>query len=315
MPARLSLFPTQGAGRDFIFREGKNHFVGRDPSSDFLLIDSRVSARHALFHWTGNDWLLVDLRSKNGTYVNGTRVKEIPLQNEDWLSFGGLLARFEKVSEEQVRSILAERATRLQAFLDARNHLDAGLEPVALLRKLIELALDLAGAEHGFVLLFQPAGEVQAAVAAGFPPYEQLDERFRGHFEALERVLETGESVAASNAKADLARFKHGGVGEAGMAALACSPLKAEGRVMGVLQVDGRRQGGVFTELDLELLEALADHAAVVVGNLKSERPIRELLSPPAAALDRLGSRSFLEDLVQRVEEIARAARVPRPTV
>jgi hypothetical protein len=84
---------------------------------------------------------------------------------------------------------------------------------------------------------------------------------------------------------------------------------------MGVLQVDGRRQGGVFTELDLELLEALADHTAVVVGSLKSERPIRELLSPPAAALDRVGSRSFLEDLAQRVEEVARAARVPRPTL
>ena len=313
MPARLSLFPTQGAGRDFIFREGKNHFLGRDPSSDFLLGDSRVSARHALFHWTGNDWLLVDLRSKNGTYVNGTRVKEIPLQHEDWLSFGGLLARFEKVSEGQVQAFLSERATRLQAFLQARQSLDPNLDPVAFLRRLMELALDLSGAEQGFVLLLGQSGDVPAAVASGFPPFEQLDERFRAHFEALEKVLETGNSIAASSAKADLARFKHHGDG-GGVGAIACAPLKAEGQIVGVLQVDGRRQGGVFTDLDLELLEALADYAAIFARNLKSDHPIRELVGLPPAALERVGSRSFLEDLAGRVESIARAARIPRPT-
>jgi pSer/pThr/pTyr-binding forkhead associated (FHA) protein len=313
MPARLSLFPTLGAGRDFIFREGKNHFVGRDPSSDFLLADSRVSARHALFHWTGNDWLLVDLRSKNGTYVNGTKVKEIPLQDEDWLSFGGLLARYEKVSEEQVQSFLAERATRLQAFLHARQSLDQHLEPAVLLRRLMELALDLAGAKHGFLLLVGPAGEVPAAVASGFPPFEQLDEKFRSRFEAIEKVLESGNSVATSNARADLSRLKHHEA--AGIGAVGCAPLKADGRVIGILEVDGRRQGGVFTELDLELLEAVADYAAVFARNMLTvERPIRELMGSPPAALERVGSRSFLEDLVVRAESLARAARAPRPT-
>ena len=315
MPARLSLFPNLGAGRDFIFREGKNHFVGRDPSSDFLLADSRVSARHALFHWTGNDWLLVDLRSKNGTYVNGARVKEIPLQNEDWLSFGGLLARFEKVSEEKIQSLMSERATRLQAFLETRRDLDPSLGPAAFLRRLLESALDLTGAEQGFVLVIRPAGGIPAAVAAGFPPFEQLDERFRVHFEALEKVLESGESTATSTARADLARFKHHGVQESDIAALACAPMKSGGRVVGVLQVDGRRQGGVFTEIDLELLEGLAEHAEVFARSLETEPPIRELIGASAVALDRMGSRSFLEDLVERADSIARAARAPRPTV
>jgi hypothetical protein len=314
MPARLSLFPNQGAGRDFIFREGKNHFVGRDPSSDFLLGDSRVSARHALFHWTGNDWLLVDLRSKNGTYVNGARVKEIPLQNEDWLSFGGLLARYEKVTEEQVQSFLSERATRLQAFLEVRRELDPDTDPAVFLRRFMELALDLCGAEHGFALLFRTSGEVQAAVAAGFPPFEQLDERFASHFTLLEKVLRSGEPLATSNARSDLARFKQHGIRESGIAALACAPLRSEGRIVGVLVVDTRRQGGVFTELDVELLEAIADHAAVFARGLGLENPIRELIGASSAALDRVGSRSFLEDLAQKVESVVRDTQTPRPT-
>jgi len=315
MPARLSLFPNQGVGRDFIFREGKNHFVGRDPSSDFLLADSRVSARHALFHWTGNDWLLVDLRSKNGTYVNGTRVNEIPLQSEDWLSFGGLLARFEKVSEEKIQSFLSDRAGRLQSFLEVRRNLDPGLEPAVFVRQVMAYALELTGAQQGFVLFFRSRGGVSAAAAAGFPPFEQLDDRFRVHFEALDQVLETGHSIATSNARADLARFKHHGVHESGIAALACAPIKSEDGIVGILQVAGRRQGGVFTELDLELLEALADHSAGFARDLKTETPIRELIGASVPAPDRMGSRSFLEDLVDRVDSIVRAARSPRPTV
>src|SRR5262249_47519114 len=256
MPARLSLFPNQGAGRDFIFREGKNHFVGRDPSSDFLLGDSRVSARHALFHWTGNDWLLVDLRSKNGTYVNGARVKEIPLQNEDWLSFGGLLARYEKVTEEQVQSFLSERATRLQAFLEVRRELDPDTDPVVFLRRFMELALDLGGAEPGFALLFRTTGDARAAVPAGFPPFEQLDERFASHFTLLEKVLQIGEPLATSNARSDLARFKQHGVRESGIAALACAPLQSEGRTVAALLVDTRRPAAGVTHPDAESLEA-----------------------------------------------------------
>jgi len=315
MPARLSLFPNQGVGRDFIFREGKNHFVGRDPSSDFLLADSRVSARHALFHWTGNDWLLVDLRSKNGTYVNGTRVNEIPLQSEDWLSFGGLLARFEKVSEEKIQSFLSDRAARLQSFLEVRQNLDPSLEPPVFLRRAMESALDLTGAQQGFVLFFRPGGGIPAAAAAGFPPFEQLDDRFRVNFEALDQVLETGHSVATSNARSDLARFKHHGVHESGIAAIASAPMKSEDGIVGIVQVAGRRQGGVFTELDLELLEALADHSAVFARGLKTEIPIRELIGASSPALDRMGSKSFLEDLAERVDSIVRAARSPRPTV
>jgi len=308
MPAKLTLFPTQGTSRYFVFREGKNHFLGRDPSSDLLLEDPRVSARHALFQWTGNDWILVDLRSKNGTFVNASRVTEIPLQNEDWVSFGGLLARFERISENEVKQLLSERASRLQTFVEARRDLDGGLDPGVLLRRLIQSVLELTGAERGFVLLVKPSGDLEAEVAAGFPAFEQLDDRFQGSFGAIEKVLKTAESVVSSNAKADAFLGKRRSVIELGIGALACVPLKSEGRVIGLIYVDGRKSGGVFTELDLEILEALADHAALVVGSLNLERQIRELVGEPAVTVP-AGNRSFLDELESKVGNIARLAR------
>src|SRR5262249_13100118 len=153
MPAKLTLFPTVGTSRYFVFREGKNHFLGRDTSSDLMLDDPRVSARHALFQWTGNDWILVDLRSKNGTFVNGSKITEIPLQHEGWISFGGLLGHFERLSEEKLADLLSERASRLQSFVEARRDLDGSLDARTLLTRLIESVLALTGAERGFVLL------------------------------------------------------------------------------------------------------------------------------------------------------------------
>ncbi len=308
MPAKLTLFPTEGTSRHFVFREGKNHFLGRDPSSDLLLEDPRVSARHALFQWTGNDWILVDLRSKNGTSVNGSRITEIPLQNDDWISFGGLIGCFERLSEEKVEGLLAERARRLQAFVEARRDLDANLGPPALLRRLIESVLLLVGAQRGFVLLVQPTGQLDAEVASGFPPFEQLDDRFEESFLAIETVLRTGQSVVTSSWRPDpMMPGKKRSSSDLGKGARACVPLKAEGRVIGLIYVDGREKGGVFTELDLEILEALADHAALLMGPVRLESPIRELLGVDVATVP-AGNRTFLDELERKVGDIVRAS-------
>jgi len=307
MPAKLTLFPRRGASRHFVFREGKHHFVGRDPSSDLLLDDPRVSARHALFQWTGNDWILVDLRSKNGTAVNGSRVTEIPLQHEDWISFGGLVGRFERISEEKVERLLAERASRLQSFLEARRDLDSSLGLQLLLRRLIESALQLTGARRGFVLLVQPTGQLDAEVASGFPPFEQLDDRFKESFAAIESVWKTGEPVAASSVRLHPTPSKRRSLTNLGKGALACVPLKADGSVIGLIYVDVREKGGVFSELDLEILESLADHAGLLVGPLRVEGPIRELIGADVTVPAE--SHSFLDELERKVGDIARAAR------
>jgi hypothetical protein len=308
MPAKLTLFPTEGTSRHFVFREGKNHFLGRDPSSDLLLEDPRVSARHALFQWTGNDWILVDLRSKNGTSVNGAWITEIPLQNDDWISFGGLIGCFERLSEEKVEGLLAERARRLQAFVEARRDLDANLGPPVLLRRLIESVEELIGAQRGFVLLVQPTGQVDAEVAFGFPPFEQLDDRFEESFLAIETVLKTGQPMVTSSWRPDpILRGKKRSSSDLGKGARACVPLKADGRVIGLIYVDGREKGGSFTDLDLEILEALADHAALLIGTVQLESPIRVLLGVDVATVPG-GHRSFLDDLDRKVGDIIRAS-------
>jgi GAF domain-containing protein len=118
--------------------------------------------------------------------------------------------------------------------------------------------------------------------------------------------------VVTSNAKADAYLGRRPSVVEMGIETLACVPLRADEQTAGLIYVDGRKRGGVFTDLDLEILEALSEHAAVAVAGLRLDRRIRELVGAPAPETS-FASRNFFDEFERRVGEVARAA-VPRPS-
>jgi hypothetical protein len=307
VPAKLTLYPSEGASRHFVLREGVDYSVGREPASDVHIDDPRISAGHARLCSRDSGWLLLDLQSKNGTFVNAIRVTEAPLESEDWVSFGGLLTRFEFVSEADVEKLRSERVRRLQTFSAARKILESNLEPRALLTRLVESVLELTGAERGFLALFSPEGRLCAEVAAGFADSTLSGEHFSGSYGAIERVLTTGRSVITSNAKADAYLGRRPSVVEMRIETLACVALRLEGQTTGLIYVDGRKRGGVFTDLDLEILEALSDHAAVAVATLRLDRQIRKLVGAPAPDVPPWG-RVFFEELERRMEETNRSS-------
>jgi adenylate cyclase len=310
--AKLTLFPARGASRYLLLREGESRQAGRDPGANDLVIDDpRVSARHARVEWTGRGWSLRDLGSKNGTFVAGQAAAGTTLEDEDWLSFGGLLARFEVVSEEEVLTLESERARRLQTSVEITQELTRERDPRRLLERLLQSVLSLTAAERGFVLLIGPSGTLEAEVASGFASGATFDDRFEGSLGAIERVLATGEPVVASDAASHTFLGDRPSVREFGITTLACVPLKSDDRVIGLIYVDGRKSGGAFTDLDLEILEALAANVAVVLSTVRIDREIRELLGTgPESATE---ERGFLEAIERRVAEIARNASRASP--
>lgn len=62
--------------------------VGRSRDSDVVLADPEVSRRHAVLRFRDGKWILEDLRSRNGTAVNGIRVGRCELRPGDRLVIG-----------------------------------------------------------------------------------------------------------------------------------------------------------------------------------------------------------------------------------
>jgi two-component system cell cycle response regulator len=72
-----------------------NMLIGRETDATLMLPDQGVSGRHAMLEDQGGTWALVDLKSTNGTYVNGQRVTEVELKHGDKIVFGTTIVRFE----------------------------------------------------------------------------------------------------------------------------------------------------------------------------------------------------------------------------
>lgn len=63
-------------------------FIGRTPENQIRLNKPAVSRRHAQIAQSESGYVLRDLTSENGTYVNGERVKERPLADGDRVQIG-----------------------------------------------------------------------------------------------------------------------------------------------------------------------------------------------------------------------------------
>lgn len=68
--------------------EGDQVSVGRVPGNDIQLDDVTVSRQHAVLVRQGSAWLVRDLGSLNGTYVNSARVEEVVVQHGDEVQVG-----------------------------------------------------------------------------------------------------------------------------------------------------------------------------------------------------------------------------------
>ena len=87
-PPYLVIVDGPHKGSRFPLHSGKN-IIGRLPSAAVFLEDQSISRQHAVLELQGNQWIVEDNGSKNGTQVNGTKIKEpVTIGQGDVLKFG-----------------------------------------------------------------------------------------------------------------------------------------------------------------------------------------------------------------------------------
>ena len=88
------LVPLQGAQRGELYTLAPVSVVGTDPGCTVCLLDDYMSAHHAEIKAEAGVWMLRDLGSTNGTYVNDKRVDQHELVDNDFVRFGKSLVKF-----------------------------------------------------------------------------------------------------------------------------------------------------------------------------------------------------------------------------
>ena len=92
--AKIFFVGLDGTEKSYRLQTHRPFTVGRDPGNDIVLRDPKVSRHHAEIIFERGFFVLHDLASANGTYVNGKRVRVAPLTHGAKLRLGNSYGRF-----------------------------------------------------------------------------------------------------------------------------------------------------------------------------------------------------------------------------
>ncbi len=264
LQARLIAYPPgAAAAMRWIAPDGALR-IGRAPECGLVIDDPSISRLHAEIRNEANGWRLLDLGSKNGSFVDGIRAGEAALKTACWLRFGDVhceFALFDAVQAVQAGVRQQSRRAQSQALL---RHMGGQARFDGLLDDILRGVLELSGCTRGFTLLAKGGGYVVGAS-------RQLDvatldaRRFSGSIGAVQRCIAQRKAIVVNQVDAAPWLAGRASVVGLGLQSLVCVPLLDGDRVLGVVYADRSEPGEPITQLDLELLSAFAESSAVYV--------------------------------------------------
>ncbi|MGE5072380.1 MAG: FHA domain-containing protein [Anaerolineae bacterium] len=100
--------PTPGATFSL---EGDQLTIGRDSASAIAINDAEISRKHARLTFQGGKYVIEDLGSTNGTFVNGQRLASpVVLKSGDVISLGEqIVLMFEALSSDPGATVVSAR--------------------------------------------------------------------------------------------------------------------------------------------------------------------------------------------------------------
>jgi len=205
------------------------------------------------------------------------------------------------------RDALGDERQDLASLYEVSAEVSAASNLADLLDFIIQKATLLVGAERGFVVLVGPAGTYSVA-ASGRPGLRELAADESAFSTSLvARVIGDVEPVLTTNIQEDGRYELSQSIITQQIRSVLAVPLSASGETIGAIYVDTRLSERLFTEADLQLLQAMATQAAMAIRNARLYQEAQASNERLAAAVQEL--RQTQEQLVQ-AERLAAVGRL-----
>ena len=261
MPARLTAYLPDAAASCLV-RSPAPLSLGRAASCGFRVDHPSISRTHAVLTRHKPGWKLEDLGSKNGSFVDEARVDRAELGEQAWFRLGDVFFELATLSDQaadqaEVRMVDKRANSRFLVEAIARQTSLSGL-----LAQTVRATVELADCDRGFLLLADK-GALSIASSHGLDRGALLSRDFQGSVGAVQRALQAGTPVVVNDALADQRLAARASVVAGGLRTLVCLPLSAGGEILGLVYADSRRVGALITRMDLDLLRAFAERAAL----------------------------------------------------
>jgi Nif-specific regulatory protein len=271
--------------------------MGRERTNSLAIDDPVISRRHCLLKPDSGSWLLRDLKSMNGTYVNGMPVQERTLEDGDQIQVGRSLFAFttrDASRPESVPDMVALDAGHITTGETAMIRIAGSpyVQAVKLLEGLpqvwrnarhLEILLKLGVAipasrtveslERAFLgLVFEAVPAQRAAILLATHDEAGLEPHFHLHRDGDLKPVRVPQQVVSRVFAEGVAMMSNDVVEDdiapgdaAGIRALAAVPLSAFGRTLGVLYLDSADSGVTFDDEHFHLLTGMGGLAAAAL--------------------------------------------------
>src|SRR5688572_21550438 len=277
--ATLHLTVTDAAGRRSVTVEGSPFSIGRSSENQLQLTDAQVSRRHAELVESPGGWRIRDCGSRFGTFVNDARVEETAVTLGDRIRLGQTELRLEVGDPASTGSATFD-FRQMNALLAGLRALGSGKVLDEVLAIVLDSALEVTGAERGFIILADGGKLVQrlARARGGVTLVTaQISQRIP------EEVFATGSDRIVTDLLDGAHAPHHAGTVALGIRHVLCTPLNvvqyspaergSNLRRLGVLYLDSRERGYLQ---QAGALHALAAEAAVVIQNARLYQEVVE---------------------------------------
>lgn len=304
--------------------------VGRAQDNDLILTGKDISRYHLRIECTSDVWEVVDLGSRNGTYVNERRISRKALVNGDRINIGSweILFESEKVIDEDTHyevvvregftmlrqediKAAAYEASLWERLVQINRALTEELDFRRLLKTIMQKVLEVVSAERAFLIL-EEDGSLKTFVSRTLDgePVKRADLKVSRSI--ARAVMETNKPVLSIDARED-ERFRDAmSVHGLGLKSILCVPLRLGGQPIGVLYVDNRFERGAFGERELRFLELFADQASMAVRNARLFEEAKKKQEQLRSALTKIEelNRQLQRVLAKREADLSEARRM-----
>ncbi|MDA1091736.1 MAG: SpoIIE family protein phosphatase [Acidobacteria bacterium] len=292
--ARLEI--ADPGGRTRVLSLGEDRLtIGRSQDNTLVLNGAQISRQHAEIVKMGGRFVLRDLGSRAGIFVNDETVSEHALGHGDRIRIGRhanlrfLVGETESASTHTASSAIGD-LRQTATLLEGLRALGTATVLDQVLTMVIDYAITLSGAERGFILLVAPSGALEFTVGRGRSQATLPGHTFATSQKIPREVFATGRPQLVADLGDDLHAEAHAGTVQLGIRTVYCVPLRvvryldgaparpAERREsnttdrIGVLYLDSRETGSLSARHTQQGLETLAAEAAVAIDNARLYR-------------------------------------------
>jgi len=284
------------AGKECWVRVAPPKFtIGRGSGNDLMLAQMGISRSHAAVIVQNGDYYLRDLGSKQGTYLNGTKVEQGKLANGDRIQLGGphgMSLTFH--TGDLLQSLLAVSDPRSEINLSVHDFKEVGMlfaafralssVPVLddLLALVVDAAIELTEAERGFIMLKENDGTLSCRCARNNQKKILDGSCFQTSNRVPYEVFESGRPVVIKDLDFGDLSDDHAVTRRLGLRSISCVPLRYSAvhdlgdlsrsdnaATIGVLYVDSSAVSAGMSNLRVDALETLASEAAMAIYNAR----------------------------------------------